>query len=94
MPLVRTFYNSCINVTNIEHLGFEPLAKYLNKLFGYGLNISENLFTTYNLTTVTELYTPLIQNFGSSPLFQITIELDLKNTSRFIIYVNYNSIFF
>lgn len=87
LSLAKSYYNSCINKTKIEEQSLVLLTQHLSELFNYGLNLSKHLFITYNLTTITEIYKPLIEIWGLCPLFSIGIDVNLKNTSQFIIEV-------
>lgn len=88
LNMTKTFYNSCMNETQIEQDSFSAHFDYLKNIFQYDDYVNETLFTSYNLKNVTSMYKPLLETWYSCPLFKLEIYLNYKSTSDYIIYVS------
>ena len=82
----RDFYAACMNTTQQESLGLEPLLNFLNSLGGWPMTLEswndDNLFSWQKtVATITRLYKTgiLLEVFNLS---------DMKNTSQNIIYIS------
>lgn len=76
--MAKTFYASCTMEEVIEHRGFKPARQLMQQLGGL------NTRSTWpeNRVNLTSLLKKLFDN-GGSPFFDLSITLDVHNSSRF-----------
>ncbi|KAK6179529.1 hypothetical protein SNE40_011862 [Patella caerulea] len=89
-PIVKakTLYTSCLNATNIEALGSQPLLDFIRNLGVWPVLSSTWTPAGYNLRSILDR----MDEYGSGPLFGVAILGDLKQSTKNILYLDQPSL--
>ncbi|PFX11525.1 Endothelin-converting enzyme 2, partial [Stylophora pistillata] len=81
----KTFYNSCMNLTNINKMGAKPLRDIIEDLGGWSITSPDRNKTKFDFGKTLRL---VHKKYSGSAFFAVDVDADDKNSSKNIIKVD------